>query len=173
MIYVTHDQVEAMTLADRIVVLDRGVVQQVGTPLELYDAPANLFVAGFIGSPRMNLIEVTVERTEAGSAVVSGPDLAARAVPGLQAEAGEALTLGIRPHALRLAPEGPLRGEVDLIERLGHETVAGLRLTGGSQITAALGGRTPLEIGEAAALDFEDAELHVFGPDGEARPLAR
>ncbi|PYE81342.1 ABC transporter ATP-binding protein [Pseudoroseicyclus aestuarii] len=168
MIYVTHDQVEAMTLADRIVVLDKGVVQQVGSPLDLYDRPVNVFVAGFIGSPRMNLIEVRVDRADAAGAVVSGADLAERAIPGLRVEAGETLTLGIRPHALRAVPDGPLRGTVDLIERLGHETVAGLRLPGGAQVTAALGGRTPLKIGEPATLDFDDEELHVFGPDGEA-----
>ena len=113
MIYVTHDQVEAMTLADKIVVLNAGVVQQVGSPLELYNNPANLFVAGFIGSPKMNLMKARVE--EAGSEkarIVSGTASFWLSTPGTQLESGDAVTLGIRPHVLAVRESGLLKGTV-------------------------------------------------------------
>src|SRR3954470_24353097 len=122
MIYVTHDQVEAMTLADRIVVLQGGRIEQIGTPLELYNHPTNLFVAGFIGSPRMNLLPAraggsgTVVLGEAGQRIETGRSVG----PG----EGAAVTLGIRPEHIALAAEGEsgLSIAVDLVERLGGES---------------------------------------------------
>jgi multiple sugar transport system ATP-binding protein len=140
MIYVTHDQVEAMTLGDRIVVLNGGIVEQVGSPLDLYDNPANLFVAGFLGSPKMNFLpaettkrqgsEVTLKVGEAGQVTINAK--ADVAIPDGQ------LTLGLRPeHLVVCKPEEGLRGKVDLIEELGDSTVIYAELPGTGQILAA------------------------------------
>ena len=125
MIYVTHDQVEAMTMADKIVVLQAGRVEQVGSPLELYHHPANLFVAGFIGSPRMNLMEAKVVEADATGTSVSLPSGPASSVPveGGTARIGDTVTLGIRPEGLRIDPAGPIAATVALVERLGGLTL--------------------------------------------------
>ncbi len=133
MIYVTHDQVEAMTMADKIVVLQAGSVEQVGSPLDLYHHPRNLFVAGFIGSPRMNLLPAQVVQSNADGTVVA---LASgeRIVVGARASAarqGDAVTLGIRPEALRLDPAGTIAATVRLVERLGGLTL--LHVAGGGR----------------------------------------
>jgi multiple sugar transport system ATP-binding protein len=162
MIYVTHDQIEAMTLADKIVVLDGGVVQQVGSPLELYNNPANLFVAGFIGSPKMNLLQVrTVDGARSGLAF-GDTALGIEAPAG----AGDELTLGIRPHALYLAEGGRLAGTVVLIERLGNETIIRIRLSSGSDITAALAGQVDLVVDQSVALDFDHTDCLLFDASG-------
>ena len=169
MIYVTHDQVEAMTLADKIVVLNAGVVQQVGTPLELYHHPVNLFVAGFIGSPKMNFIDVKVDRVEGKTAMVSSADTGPIAVPvQTSVMAGQAHKLGVRPHHLTLAADGPIAGTIRLIERLGHETIAIVSLASGLEIVVALPGDISLEIGQRIALDPMPAELHLFNEAGLA-----
>jgi len=140
MIYVTHDQIEAMTLGDRIVVLNGGIVEQVGSPLDLYDQPANLFVAGFLGSPKMNFLpalstgrkgtDLTLRIGEAGSLTVAARSEAS--IPD------GALTLGLRPEHLELCkPEEGLRGKVDLVEELGDSTVVYAALAGSKQIVAA------------------------------------
>jgi ABC-type sugar transport system ATPase subunit len=160
MIYVTHDQVEAMTLADRIVVLQAGRVEQVGSPLELYRAPANRFVAGFIGSPRMNLLPATRE----GEAV----RVAGRTIPGLAA-AGEVAELGLRPEDLTLAspPDGLLAGETLIVEHLGSDVFAQVLVPGLPEpVMVRLPGQAPLRRGEAVGLRFGAAEAHLFGPDG-------
>lgn len=166
MIYVTHDQVEAMTLADKIVVLDGGVVQQVGTPLELYNKPANLFVAGFIGSPRMNLITGKVDAIEDGAAriAVGGETLLLQVSAGGVAR-GDAVTLGMRPHALFLDPKGLLVGKVQLVEQLGNETVFRVLMADGNEITAVLPGQQALDVGSPISLGFADAAVHLFGAD--------
>jgi multiple sugar transport system ATP-binding protein len=169
MIYVTHDQVEAMTLADKIVVLNAGTVQQVGTPLDLYHRPDNLFVAGFIGSPKMNFIDVTVERADGHSAIVSSADtgpIAGRVRSSVSA--GQKLKLGVRPHHLTLAPDGPINGRIRLIERLGHETISNVTLTSGLEIVAAFPGDVALEIGQHATLSPGPDEVHLFTEAGTA-----
>jgi multiple sugar transport system ATP-binding protein len=177
MIYVTHDQIEAMTLADKIVVLDRGVVQQVGRPLELYHQPQNLFVAGFIGSPKMNLLPV--ERTggggrhlEVGAAGMKpvGFD-AGPAAPGLPA----GLTLGIRPQAIRLTePEGSLMpARARLVEHLGDETVISAELASGSTILVVAPGSAPVKPGEPVGLTFDPADAHLFLASGPRVETAR
>ncbi len=169
MIYVTHDQVEAMTLADKIVVLNAGIVQQVGSPLELYHKPANLFVAGFIGSPKMNFIEVTAARSEDGRAIVSATDTGPISAPvRTSVSAGQKLTLGIRPHHLALAADGPIAGNVRLIERLGHETIISAALPSGYEMVAALSGDVSLELGQPVRLTPETSELHLFDASGVA-----
>jgi len=170
MIYVTHDQVEAMTLADRIVVLNAGVVQQVGTPLDLYYHPANRFVAGFIGMPKMNFLEVTAHAVEDGRVTVGGKDFATLTVQGHfgTIKVGESLTLGVRPHALRLDSAGPLAGRVQVIERMGHETNVSIELPSGGTCLAVLEGNPPIERGERLALAFQPDEAILFDANGDA-----
>ncbi len=131
MIYVTHDQVEAMTLADRIVVFNAGIVQQVGNPLELYDNPRNLFVAGFLGAPRMNLLQGKLLGRDGTVALPGGQQLNAAVDVG-NAEIGSAVTLGIRPEHLQPAPAGDtaLPAQVALTEHLGDQMLAYLKLDG-------------------------------------------
>ncbi|OSP55596.1 ABC transporter ATP-binding protein [Pseudoruegeria sp. SK021] len=126
-IYVTHDQVEAMTLADRIVVMHDGRIEQVGTPMELFLNPANTFVAGFLGSPPMNMVKATIVAGEHGPvAEFNGERLALQAIPSLQDAVGKQVTLGIRPEFVKVAPEGStdrVTIDVDLIETLGSEAL--------------------------------------------------
>ncbi|TDP64140.1 ABC transporter ATP-binding protein [Roseateles toxinivorans] len=150
MVYVTHDQVEAMTLATKVVVLNQGRIAQVGRPLELYHSPADLFVAGFIGSPRMNL-------------------LPAEALTGAAARPG-AKTLGIRPEHLRLGDTGALRAQVLMMERLGAQSLVHLRLANGSALTASVEGARAVRNGEQVGLDFPCEHVHAFGVDGRALP---
>ena len=142
MIYVTHDQVEAMTMADKIVVLQAGRVEQVGSPLELYHHPANLFVAGFIGSPRMNLMEAKVVEADArGASVVAAvrPRIAVPVEAGA-ARTGDAVTLGIRPEGLRIDPAGPIAATVALVERLGGLTLLHVTAAGNQPMTVQIEG---------------------------------
>lgn len=171
MIYVTHDQVEAMTLADKIVVLNAGRIEQAGPPAELYRHPRNLFVAGFIGSRRMNFLPVRAEGMRDGAVEVVLPGGGRLAVPvaGEGAGAGEALTLGIRPEHLRLAGGPPdLAGPVEVVEELGDEQLAYLRLPDGSLVTARLESGTAPREGETGALELPPAECHLFRADGSA-----
>ena len=170
MIYVTHDQVEAMTMADKIVVLQAGKVEQVGSPLELYHHPANLFVAGFIGSPRMNFLEGTVAESEAGKTVVvlkSGSRVVVPVESGA-ARPGEAVTLGIRPEALHPDADGPIAGEVRLVERLGGLTL--LHVAGGvdGDLTVQTDGADPTAMHQAVRLSVDAANCHVFDQAGQA-----
>jgi len=167
MIYVTHDQVEAMTLADKIVVLDAGVVQQVGSPLELYNKPANLFVAGFIGAPNMNLISGKVAAAEKGlvSVALAGTRVAVVIKGTASVNAGDDVTLGVRPHALTADPSGPLQGIVQLIEQLGNETVVRVQLADGGELTAVLPGQSGHAVGAPITLAFDPASAHLFGAD--------
>ena len=173
MIYVTHDQIEAMTLADKIVVLNAGVVQQVGAPIELYQRPANLFVAGFIGSPKMNFITVTIEAVGAGSVTVAGTGISSIAIPastdGLKV--GDSVTLGIRPHDLSVAAAGTIPGEVALVERLGNETNVSATLPSGAAWLVALDGDHDLKIGQSLSLSFEPASAVIFDAGGIAHHL--
>ncbi|MET0438893.1 MAG: sn-glycerol-3-phosphate ABC transporter ATP-binding protein UgpC [Devosia sp.] len=172
MIYVTHDQVEAMTLADKIVVLNGGVVQQVGSPLDLYHRPANLFVAGFIGSPKMNFIDVKVVEVGAGTVTVSGPDMTAVSVPvateGLAV--GSALTLGVRPHQLLPGDTGAITGAVTMVEHLGNETIVNLRLASGKAIIVGLDGDFPVALGQELHLQPEASKAVLFDSAGVAIP---
>ena len=174
MIYVTHDQVEAMTLADKIVVLNAGVVQQIGSPLELYNSPANLFVAGFIGSPKMNLLNAKVLDLEDNAIVLGGPSLPqTRLVVGapIKIEKGADVTFGVRPHHLVRDESGPIRGTVLLVEQLGNETIDKHEHDDKSQIVAALPGSAEIHLGDKLNFGFEPGAARLFGPDGEAIPL--
>ena len=174
MIYVTHDQVEAMTLADRIVVLKDGVVQQVGTPMELYHEPANLFVAGFIGSPSMNFMDVDiVENTGRGITVKSEAlDPVTLKTSRFDFAGRKAARLGLRPQYLDVVESGTaggLHGKVTLVERLGTETVINVELTRGGRIVAALAEDRPLATGSEITLVFDPDKAHLFPVESEAR----
>jgi multiple sugar transport system ATP-binding protein len=175
MIYVTHDQVEAMTLADKIVVLNAGVVQQVGSPLDLYHRPANLFVAGFIGSPKMNFIDVEIVEIGTGSVVVSGPEMSRVSVPvrtdGLTI--GAKLTMGIRPHQVIPTENGAITGTVGLVEHLGNETIISLRSASGKPLIVGLDGDFPVVLGQSLSLNPDGTKAVLFGSDGLAIPAAQ
>ena len=144
MIYVTHDQVEAMTMADRIVVLNKGEVAQAGTPLQLYNKPANLFVAGFIGSPTMNM------------------------VAGASAAKRGAATIGVRPEHVDLSTTaGEWPAKVRLAVHLGSDTFLYLQADDIGQMTVRLGGEAPLAPGQRVFVTPQEARLHRFGKDGK------
>jgi multiple sugar transport system ATP-binding protein len=175
MIYVTHDQVEAMTLADRIVVLNAGRIEQVGSPLELYHRPANLFVAGFIGSPQMNFIECKVAGVGPDEVLVSLPGGGTLAVPVLPdgVQTGEAVTLGIRPDHVRISPGGALTGQVDLVEELGENHLLYVDAGQGRRLTVREPGDARHEVGSTVSLDLSREFCHLFRSTGEAlRPRA-
>ena len=172
MIYVTHDQVEAMTLADRIVVLNAGRVEQVGTPMELYQTPANLFVARFIGSPAMNTVPCVIESAGVGAKVTpqGGNSVAvAAAIPG-EAAGGEG-TFGVRPEDLKLTTDSDaiFAGRVDIVEKLGEVTM--IYVAGGDEpIVAKLRGDIGVEKGHDVGLTAPLECLHVFDHKGIAFP---
>jgi len=168
-IYVTHDQVEAMTMGDRIGVMSHGVLRQLGTPQDVHDRPADVFVAGFIGSPPMNLLPAEVVASSTGGlqmAVVSGG-----AVPLLGYEPGRRVTIGIRPEQLVMASAGTLEASVSLVESLGHERHIACRLRDGTLVIVRQGGSgagtaigTPVRLGLA-----EGAQVHVFDRESGKR----
>jgi multiple sugar transport system ATP-binding protein len=167
MVYVTHDQVEAMTLADKIVVLRDGIVQQVGAPMDLYHRPANLFVAGFIGSPSMNFMDVDVLSVSRDGVTVQAPALDPVTLPGSRQgiTANAKAKLGVRPQHLSVTATGEigaLHGTVALVERLGTETVVNVALTRGGHVVVALAEDKPLAFGSEIALDFDPAQAHLF-----------
>ena len=170
MVYVTHDQVEAMTLADKIVVLNAGVVQQIGSPLELYHNPANLFVAGFIGSPKMNLLKATVDDADASSVKVSSLDLGTMVLPkaGVKAVKGDEVTVGLRPHHLGETGGHRIEGRVNIVERLGNETLAAIGLPSGQQIIAALPGDVEIAPGRTLNLATQSDKASLFLSSGKA-----
>lgn len=155
MIYVTHDQVEAMTLATRVAVFDKGVLQQLGAPLELYNRPTNTFVAQFLGSPAMNLIDA---KREGAQFVGAGFTL-----PAVGEASGE-VKLGLRPQDLRVARDGPLRGEIEAVERLGFDGYAFLKTASGS-IAARFEG-ADVQVGQNVAVLPVGDVLHIFSADG-------
>ncbi|WNG56150.1 sn-glycerol-3-phosphate ABC transporter ATP-binding protein UgpC [Archangium gephyra] len=169
-IYVTHDQVEAMTMADRIVVFREGRIEQVGSPLEVYRNPANTFVAGFIGAPKMNLLETRV--------VAASPNRVEVALPGGKAElavdggaltVGAPVTFGVRPEHVRPAPgEGIFRGQAKAIERLGRETLLHVTGADGATLIATDTGDSTVRLGDTVTLTLEPGTGRLFGADGVA-----
>ncbi len=173
MIYVTHDQVEAMTLADKIVVINEGAIEQIGRPMDLYQTPANLFVAGFIGAPRMNFLPVTAdEKTPAGlriqtadlaDEIVILPTRTQREIPR-----GTELVLGIRPEHLRVAEPGYGKGRlrIEVAESLGDSTyLHGLTPTG-SRMTISIKGFHVYRHNDVVGIDFEESNAHLFETNG-------
>jgi multiple sugar transport system ATP-binding protein len=165
-VYVTHDQIEAMTMADKIVVMNGGRIEQMGSPLDLYDRPANMFVAGFLGSPSMNFLPGTLLKGETkglrladGSVIDIGPygaDLA-----------GQEATFGIRPEHIIIVPSGGQSAEVLLVEPTGSETHLVAQL-GTQELVAVFHDRLQLNPGDAIQMKFESSKGHLFvGAEGE------
>ncbi|MEP6565862.1 MAG: TOBE domain-containing protein, partial [Mesorhizobium sp.] len=166
-VYVTHDQVEAMTMADRIVVMHDGFVQQVGHPLELYDRPVNMFVAGFIGSPGMNFLPATVDKGGKVEAVLAdGQKL--RLPDGLPLKNGDAITVGLRPEHIQLSEDGALEAEVEVVEPLGLSTQFYVKLAG-QQVCVFVMGRSNVRPGDKVQLSADPAALHLFDPASGSR----
>ncbi|MCL2894346.1 ABC transporter ATP-binding protein [Brenneria tiliae] len=175
MIYVTHDQVEAMTLADRIVMMSSGNIAQVGTPLELYHFPGTLEVATFIGSPRMNILSVVIEEglSSAMRVRLPGGALLTVAVDGSRAQPGETALLGVRPEDFQLAEDADARLPATLVlrENLGHETLAYYQVAGVAQsLTQRLPGTIELTPGSSAELGLSGLRCHLFSASGLAYP---
>jgi ABC-type sugar transport system ATPase subunit len=176
MVYVTHDQIEAMTLADRIVVMNHGRIAQVGRPLDLYYTPANLFVAGFIGSPAMNFFDAHVEKKGAARVTLSGVGVppfelaAASFAPAV----GAKVKIGVRPEHLSPPTTAGFKidGAVELVERLGETSYAYIRAGGETQVVAEIRGRDAPSAGDAIALGAHDQELHLFDEAGERIDIA-
>jgi multiple sugar transport system ATP-binding protein len=162
MIYVTHDQVEAMTMADKIVVLRLGVIEQAGAPLELYNNPRNLFVAGFIGSPKMNFLKAAP--ASGGLQVAGGTLTLPRNVAG-------AVTLGIRPEHITIADGSGTKladVRVDLVESLGGQTVVYATTSDGQALTIVLEGQRRFELGTTVQAFIDPARVHLFDAEGVA-----
>ncbi|MEK1930522.1 MAG: ATP-binding cassette domain-containing protein, partial [Pararhizobium sp.] len=171
-VYVTHDQIEAMTMADRIVVMQGGYAQQIGRPLDIYDAPANTFVATFIGSPAMNLITGKIEYTDASGRLLCA-DGASISLddPAIAAFAGETVTLGVRPEHLQLCAPGDLTAftaEVTAVEPTGAETFVVMK-HGGQEVTAVLRDRLAVEPGTHLELSIAKGKLHFFDAETGVR----
>jgi ABC-type sugar transport system ATPase subunit len=173
MIYVTHDQVEAMTLADKIVVLDKGVISQVGSPLDLYNAPANRFVAGFIGSPAMNFVAATLRKTAGGlEAELAGGtkfNLGNRASPSF--DGARRVEIGVRPEHVQLghADQALISGRVSVIEQLGNTTYVYADTSSGPMIVEA-DQSVRLSPGDTIGLNIVTDSAHVFDETGIAWP---
>jgi lactose/L-arabinose transport system ATP-binding protein len=165
MIYVTHDQTEAMTLADKIVVLRDGHIEQAGTPREIYERPNNVFVAGFIGSPRMNLLEASWAGD--GSILVAGNRIRSP-IGGAGLTAGQKITLGARPEHLSIAEprDGVLAARVDFDEYLGGTQFLYCQLGDGQPLTVEYRGSGDIENGSQLAFICDPAHLHIFSADG-------
>ncbi|PWI32666.1 maltose/maltodextrin ABC transporter ATP-binding protein MalK [Vibrio albus] len=173
MIYVTHDQVEAMTMADKIVVLDEGRVAQVGRPLELYHYPENRFVAGFIGSPKMNFMSVQIEDVEAERVMVqlSNGETFWIPVDGTTVNKGDRMSLGIRPEHLISADvgDGTIEGDVQIVEKLGNETQVYLHLDGAdADVIYRVPDTLNVEVGDKYSIGLPANRCHLFHSNGDA-----
>ncbi len=174
MVYVTHDQIEAMTLADRIVVLRAGLVEQVGTPAELYDKPANMFVAGFIGSPKMNFLQAAVAASDGKSLTLShsafvGGKLVLETPAAGKVKAGDTVNVGMRPEHLALSPAVPLLSlTLDLEENLGGSTQIYARGGDSDAIVIVAPGRPDLSAGDTITAGIDPRHLYLFDAAGTA-----
>jgi multiple sugar transport system ATP-binding protein len=163
-VYVTHDQIEAMTMADKIVVMHDGRVEQIGAPLELYDKPANLFVAGFIGSPAMNMLPGKVE--DGGARFITGDGIALPVGSRLAQRAEGGVVYGLRPESLRLGGEVPLR--IDVVEPTGSETHVLGRL-GATEVVGVFRERISAGPGEEIGVSVDPGAIHIFDAASGAR----
>jgi ABC-type sugar transport system ATPase subunit len=166
-VYVTHDQVEAMTLADQIIVMNQGKIEQAGRPLDLYYKPANLFVAGFIGSPAMNFLSVEVSGKD--RVILSDGSSIAVKLPSTIRKADK-LTLGCRPEHMSLTNprKATMTGTVDLIERLGEMGYAYVKLNNGQTVIVEVRGESKNSTDDRVGLSFEVTKLHLFDASGKA-----
>ena len=168
MIYVTHDQIEAMTMATRIVVLNKGNIEQVGTPFELYNFPRNLFVATFIGSPKMNLLAARVESNRA-----EVPGLGSMALPSGMTVEGP-ITIGVRPEQLTIDSPGDLTvtGTVSLVEYLGSEVFIYLKLETSQTVLVKAPGKSSYQNGQSLSVSLQADDAHYFDAAGQRLPNA-
>jgi multiple sugar transport system ATP-binding protein len=191
MIYVTHDQVEAMTMASRIVVFNKGIIEQLGSPLELYNNPKNQFVAGFLGAPRINFVPVTLKSITDDTAQVTldgtGQEIAVPLSAPAALKPGEKLTLGVRPEGLQVGPAAAdralsFRATIRLVEHLGRETIlyadAGAVQTvdsdsGTQNFTLQIGTTSDLKIGDQIDVSAPSSALYLFAPDGTTLSRAK
>jgi len=162
-LYVTHDQVEAMTLADRLIVMNAGNVDQIGRPLDLYEHPATAFVAGFIGSPAMNLLAGRIDRNSVAIGDVVLP------IDALNGTPDRRVLVGFRPEHLNLAPDGPLALKVELLERLGADTILHGRLADGVRMTARTAANFAPALGDVARFAIRPGHIHLFDPETSRR----
>ena len=168
-VYVTHDQIEAMTMADKIVVMRDGNVEQIGEPLELYDYPNNIFVATFIGSPAMNLIGGTVRRSNGAATVVTDDGTELPLAPDAKGVDGERVLYGIRPEHLKLVSDGDgIATEVVVVEPTGSEILVVARMAG-AEIQAAFHERHDFKPGQKIGLRPQLEMVHLFDVDSEQR----
>ena len=168
-IMVTHDQAEAMTLADRVVVMNDRRIQQVGAPMDIYARPANVFVAQFVGSPAMTLAPAKLVEGDGEFATLQLSDGSAveTRVARQDLPAGADLRIGLRPEAVRVGDgKGAIKAKVELVERLGERTLVYARLVDGQAITAEDEGYSRVKMGDEVPLRIDGAAAHVFGPDG-------
>jgi len=170
MIYVTHDQLEAMTMADRIVVLNQGKVEQLGSPLELYQHPATFFVAGFIGAPKMNFLDVEVKTSGEQHLTLMLTTGVSMAVPAPleKLSAGEKVKLGVRAEHVMLEPGGELQGEIEALEHLGPRAYLHARLADGTRLVAQTDGDTQARLGDRVAFRVRSEATHLFNASGKA-----
>jgi multiple sugar transport system ATP-binding protein len=172
-VIVTHDQLEALTMADRIAIMRDGLIEQVGTPHDVFAKPANVFVASFIGTPQMNLVEAEMNKADSGTAEMNiGPNALNLAVnPVVQKLKSAKVTVGIRPRAFA-AQAKPSRNTLtvvtELIEPMGAETLIHARMHDGPEIRAVVPREKRVKIGETLHLLPDPAQTHVFGEDGKA-----
>ncbi len=171
-IYVTHDQVEAMTLADRIVLMHNGRVEQIGSPEDVYDQPATLFVAGFVGASAMNLVSGRIEKNAQGCVVSLGNDTRLALPPGrYDAHAGHAVTVGLRPEHLPWAADagaGRLAGTARVVEPLGSDTLVVFDAAG-CELQARLAPRIVRRAGDPVRVAIAPESIHLFDPATERR----
>ena len=171
MIYVTHDQIEAMTLADKIVVLDKGLISQQGTPLELYNRPANKFVASFIGSPAMNFIKGDVASQSGNDYVVTLPGGRTATITSRGGKAaGTGIEIGVRPEHLSLGAAGAagssFDGTVSIVEQLGNSTLLYVDTAAGTLVVEG-DGNLQVAVGDKVSLTIDQTRSHLFGADGK------
>ncbi|WP_349960187.1 sn-glycerol-3-phosphate ABC transporter ATP-binding protein UgpC [Rhizobium sp. ZPR3] len=173
MIYVTHDQIEAMTMADKIVVLNSGRIEQVGSPLALYNNPANIFVAGFIGSPKMNLLPATAETIgpDGISVALGGGSTMTVPVFSEKVKVGSKLTLGIRPEHIRIGQGDQFTGQVVLAERLGGLTIFHVATASGHSLVVQTEGADNTPLHTPISLHIDPGMCHLF--DDEGKSLAK
>ncbi|MCJ7874609.1 sn-glycerol-3-phosphate ABC transporter ATP-binding protein UgpC [Marinovum sp. 2_MG-2023] len=162
MIYVTHDQVEAMTMADKIAVLRLGELEQFGAPLDLFNDPHNLFVAGFIGSPKMNFLTGHVDASDRTLLTLATGETVRLPQKGFAQRAGQGVTLGLRPNDLQPADEGAIHFEVRAVEQLGSDSYLYGALADGTRLTVHNPGQTRVRQGDKVALNFAAEAVHLF-----------
>jgi multiple sugar transport system ATP-binding protein len=170
MVFVTHDQVEAITLATRIVVMHGGRIEQIGTPIEIYRRPATRFVAGFIGTPAMNFMPVERVPSDDAFATVSLTDGTPlkTAIPSALLDGANKLTAGVRAESLVVDESSAIRGRADVVERLGERTLAYVTLSDGHIVVAEAHRDSPLNPGEQVGLRFDASHIHLFDEAGKA-----